>query len=109
MIQGIGVDIVSVDRIAKAMRRPGFVDRILTPAERERPLTPQYVAGRWAAKEAVAKAFGHALSWQEIEIVGFGAPICHVAPRLNGKVWVSISHERDHAVGMAVLEHESLR
>jgi holo-[acyl-carrier protein] synthase len=102
-VLGIGVDIVSVPRIEEAMKRAGFVERILTPRERERDLTAQYVAGRWAVKEAVAKSFGRALDWHQVEILG-EAPQCVLAPELRGEgqVLVSISHERDHAVGMAV-------
>ena len=58
-MQRIGVDAVSVDRIALAVRRsgPGFLAKVYTPAE----LTycngnDERLAGRWAAKEAVIKA-----------------------------------------------------
>src|SRR5207302_1064847 len=59
-MQRIGVDAVSVDRIALAVRRsgPGFLAKVYTPAE----LTycngnDERLAGRWAAKEAVIKCF----------------------------------------------------
>ncbi len=58
MIVGLGIDIVEVARIAEAMKNPRFIERILTPIEREFCTTPQKVAGRWAAKEAIAKAVG---------------------------------------------------
>ncbi len=64
MILGIGTDLVSLARIEKLMLRFGekFIKRILTPKENEHfnnasnPVS--YLAKRFAAKEAVAKAFG---------------------------------------------------
>ena len=64
MIRGVGTDVVSIDRIGRAMERFGdrFVDRILTPGERERfegtKLKASHLAKRFAAKEAFAKAIG---------------------------------------------------
>ena len=110
MVIAVGIDIVEVARIVKAMENPRFVDRVLTKMEQEFCLKPYQVAGRWAAKEAVAKAVGLHLSWHEVEILPneTGAPRAsirsvHFDPgRL--RIHVSISHERTHAVGMAVLE-----
>jgi phosphopantetheine--protein transferase-like protein len=105
-VRGLGIDIVSVERITKAMQRPGFLDRILAPSEREQTLSPQRVAGRWAVKEAVAKALGTRPGWQDVIVLNdlSGAPEVHVAPhRLppGCRVLVSISHERDNAVAVA--------
>lgn len=105
-VRGLGIDIVSVERITKAMQRPGFLDRILAPSEREQTLSPQRVAGRWAVKEAVAKALGTRPGWHDVIVVNdlSGAPEVHVAPhRLppDCRVLVSISHERDMAVAVA--------
>jgi len=113
-VRGLGIDIVSVERITKAMQRPGFLDRILAPSEREQTLSPQRVAGRWAVKEAVAKALGTRPGWHDVIVVNdlSGAPEVHVAPhrlppvaphRLppGCRVLVSISHERDMAVAVA--------
>ncbi len=55
MIERIGVDLVSVERIRRAMERPGFTDRVLSVAERRESESAEYVAGRWAAKEALVK------------------------------------------------------
>src|SRR3954465_1188710 len=57
----LGVDIVKVDRIARAIERFGqrFSDRVLTPREqRYVRARPETFAGRWAAKEAVSKVLG---------------------------------------------------
>ena len=59
-MQRIGVDAVSVDRIALAARRSGrgFLTKVYTPAEIAYCAgNPERLAGRWAAKEAVIKCF----------------------------------------------------
>ena len=83
--------------------------------EREFCTTVQKVAGRWAAKEAIAKATGLAFTWQEIEILPdeLGAPRATIKTnrfdlkrlRLN----ISITHERSNAVAVAVLERVVLQ
>jgi len=57
-MQRIGVDAVSVDRIALAVKRsgPGFLNKVYTPAEQAYCAgNDERLAGRWAAKEAVIK------------------------------------------------------
>lgn len=111
MVVGLGIDLVEVERIRKAMENPRFVYRILTDVERQFCTTPARVAGRWAAKEAIYKAAGiTTLTWHDIEITNgpFGAPSVRILTnhwdgkrlRLN----VSISHEKHHAMAVAVLE-----
>lgn len=110
MIVRIGTDIVDVGRIAEAMQRPQFLERILTEAERARPLSPQRVAGRWAAKEAVAKCLDGRPAWHDVVIDNdpVGRPTVRVSPRVldptRYRLHVSISHERSHAVAVAILE-----
>ena len=84
----------------------------------ERNHSAAFYAGRWAAKEAVAKALGCGIgaecAFTDIEIgnTGTGAPAVscsgHAAGRmkkLGGKRWhLSISHEKNHAVAVAILE-----
>lgn len=113
MIVGLGVDIVEVARIRRAMSRPNFVARILTERERERELTVAYVAGRWAAKEAVAKAWGSPLGWHDVEILNGpdGSPFARVLNRAHQsgsevRLTVSLSHEKGHAVAVAAVETE---
>lgn len=110
MIIGLGLDLVDIRRIEEAMRNPRFVFRVLTDKERAMCRSVQCVAGRWAAKEAVAKAIGLALGWQEVEILPdeLGAPRVTITnPNFDPgrlRIHVSITHERDHAAGVAILE-----
>lgn len=73
-IKGCGVDAIEVQRIAKALGREGFRQRIYTPSEQEnlKEKKPQSWAARFAAKEAVMKAlgrgWGQGVAFLEIEI-----------------------------------------
>jgi holo-[acyl-carrier protein] synthase len=120
-VVGLGVDIVEVRRIERAVARWGeaFVRRIYTPGEIARieagSARGPRLAARFAAKEAVMKALGvgwRALAWREIEIASddAGRPIV----RLHGAahriaesrgiadVVVAMSHTHEHAVANAV-------
>jgi len=106
----VGIDLVEISRIEKAMRRPGFRQRILTPEERILCTTPTRVAGRWAAKEAIAKALNSNITWQQIEILNDDTRAPHVV--IHQRSWdprryrmhISITHERNMAAAVAVLE-----
>lgn len=103
MIAGLGIDIVEVERIARAMRRPRFARRVLTDRERELYQTPERIAGRWAAKEAITKCLGERIGYQQIEVLpdASGAPVV----RLQGRpapILLSISHERSAACAIAI-------
>src|SRR5687768_9005847 len=110
MILRVGIDVVEIDRIARAMLRRAFLERILTPEERVLCRTPKRVAGRWAAKEAVAKAIGIHLTWHQVEILADDtrAPRAVInSPKWNPRkyrIHISISHERNLAAAVAVLE-----
>lgn len=110
MVVGLGIDLVEVSRIRRAMENPRFVYRILTDYEREICNTPAKVAGRWAAKEAIYKAVGIPLHWHDIEVVNdeLGAPRAiirsHQFDSKRLRLNVSITHERGHAAAVAVLE-----
>jgi len=71
VIVGVGIDVVQVDRLARALHRtPGLADRLFTDAERETERI-ESLAARFAAKEAVAKALGApgGLRWRDAEVV----------------------------------------
>ncbi|MDW8106316.1 MAG: holo-ACP synthase [Armatimonadota bacterium] len=115
VVRGVGIDLVELERIARACaRHPRFVERILTPAERAYCLSRaanaiQHVAGRWCAKEAIAKAVGRPLRWQEVEILPdtYGKPEVHLHGRSaalvpEGELLVSITHTRTLAQAIAL-------
>lgn len=115
MIKGIGIDIVELARIERIVnRQPNFVKRILTEKERAKFATLkgkrqiEYLAGRFAAKEAFVKAVGTGISkeWSfiDIEILNNerGEPIVHSS--LADRVFVSISHSDHYAVAQIIIE-----
>ena len=122
-IIGIGNDIAETSRIADALARHGehFKKRLLTEAEialaAARKDAVSFYAGRWAAKEAVAKALGCGIgehcSFTDIEIVNdpAGSPqvtlrsaAAETLKRLGGsKIICSISHERHYATAMVII------
>ena len=109
MIVRIGVDLVSVHRIREAMKRGSFVGRVLTPGEQDRDLTPEYVAGRFAAKEAVKKCLPQIGSWHGVAVLTgpSGEPVVRLSAGVLAEgqtLHVAISHERENAVAVAVLE-----
>jgi len=109
MIRGVGIDVVETERIAEAMKKEGFLKRILTEHERELALSVGSVAGRWAAKEAIAKALGGHLGWHDVEIANdeHGRPMAMFLRDIDGRVHISISHERGVAAATAVWETDS--
>lgn len=123
-VLGIGVDIVEVDRIRNSIDQWGdrFTHRIFTAAEREycghRPDAFRSFAARFAAKEAISKAFGTGigehLSWLDMEILPRStslAPAVQLSDTARewsvsrgvGEILISLSHARDYAVAQAVL------
>ncbi len=124
MIRGIGVDIVNVERVERAVERWGyrFLNRIFTAAEIERceqrARPAQCLASRFAAKEAFAKALGsgmrEGLRWCDIEVVQdhLGKPsllLHNQAKKLlettaGKRTWLSLSDERESALAVVVIE-----
>ena len=124
MIFGIGTDIADCARVGSIYAKHGhhFVKNILTPAELERMAElkdpKEFIAGRWAAKEAFSKALGTGMcadcAFVEIEVLSDdrGKPFIKLyastaatAERLGiVRIHVSISHERDFATAFVVLE-----
>ena len=72
----VGTDVIEIERIRRALERPGFRDRCFTPAEQDycesRGNPAESYAARFCGKEAVGKALGCGVlfTWKEIEIVG---------------------------------------
>ncbi len=111
MITGIGVDVVGVERMRRALTRtPRLHERLFTPQERAdagRKGSPESsLAARFAAKEACRKALGQALPWHDVEIVlePSGAPTLRVTGRDRTIFHVSLSHAEGVAVAVVVAE-----
>jgi holo-[acyl-carrier protein] synthase len=122
MIKGLGLDVTELDRIAKVYERHGgrFLDKILTPAEREalpKQAVP-YLAARFAAKEAGAKALGtgfrQGITYRhfQVEADSLGKPVLRLigpaldrARTLGATRWhLSLTHGRDVAAAVVILE-----
>jgi holo-[acyl-carrier protein] synthase len=113
-----GVDLIEIARIEEVIARHGkhYLERIYTPAELVQcGKRTESLAGRFAAKEAAAKALGCGIgdvSWLEIEVLGDdqNAPVLTLhgaaikrAEMLGLSTWsVSISHSQSHSVAMVV-------
>ena len=113
----VGVDIIEIDRVRRALARPGFRERCFTEAEREycdsRAHPAQSYAARFAGKEAVGKALGCGVrfTWREIEIVGRPKPGVRLTGRTAafaekvraGAIDLSMTHSREIAAAIAVV------
>lgn len=121
MIVGIGMDVVLVERFAGALNRtPLLADRLFTEPERVTPSgsprSPESLAARFAAKEAVAKALGApaGLRWHDCEVVTDpdGRPwltvagtVAAAAAERGVRRWhLSLSHDGGIASAMVVAE-----
>lgn len=121
MIVGVGLDVCSIDRMRRALDRHGerFFARICSEAERtnlagREPATS--LAGRFAVKEAFAKALDGApgVGWHEVEVrrAATGRPRLELtgnaralASQRGASRWhVSISHDAGIAAAVVVLE-----
>ena len=122
---GIGTDLIEISRITESLERFGdaFVRRVLHPAEASSlPEHPsrraEYVASRFAAKEAVVKALGtgfaDGIGMSDVEVYKDDAGAPHI--RLHGAaqaragslgvraMHISLTHAREYAAAFAVLE-----
>jgi len=128
MIYGIGNDVLEIGRMRKLLfgrHAEAFLKRILTPAERDIALRrgkrmTEFVSGRFAAKEAVSKAFGcgigGVMGFTDIEVLpdGTGRPVAS----LSSQAWerlqlpydkqydihLSITHQTELAAAFAIVE-----
>ncbi len=115
---GIGIDLVEIGRIEKAITRNGFIARVFSERERERCRDCSRPARRYAAcfaaKEAASKALGTGMGgydWREVEMLvdeagrpflSLGGKIAEEAGRRGVReMMISISHTGDLAVAVA--------
>lgn len=123
MVVGIGLDIVEVERIAKALRgSKSITERVFTPEEirycSQRKNKYQHFAGRFAAKEAALKALGTGwqagIRWRDVETTA--GPMGEPQLTLYGKAaaifkeskarrsLLTITHATDYAVACVVID-----
>lgn len=122
MIVGVGLDVIELGRFGDEAH-PRLPERILTPRERKHlPVHAQrrreYLAGRFAVKEATAKAagtgIGRQLGWQDIEVLpgeAGGPPQVVMSPRAlqrlkwqDVRIFASITHSRQLVVAQVIVE-----
>lgn len=124
MIYGVGIDLVQIRRIEKALHRWGerFKNKVFTSGEvsycqKKRNAAANYAA-RFAAKEAFVKALGvgmrRGIHWREIEVAHgpLGKPILKISGRAQEicqkegikAILVSLTHDQDYSSALVVLE-----
>lgn len=120
MINGIGIDLIEIKRVEKLLKQYGnnFLKRTFTSKEieycKKKANPSQHYAARFAAKEALIKAFGKPLVLKEIEVkrpLGKAPQIelSGEAKKLvnTKKILLSISHDHEYAVAQVILQTPS--
>lgn len=121
-ILGIGQDLIEIDRISHSINEFGeqFLSKIFTNSEiaycSSKASAHESYAARFAAKEAVAKAFatgiGEAISWHDIEVIRSeaGVPSIKLSAKFYKlqanlkKIHLSLSHTHKYATAIVILE-----
>ena len=118
----VGLDVIEIPRIERALARDGFRERVFTEAERayceSRPNPAQHYAARFAGKEAIGKALGCGVEWRwrEVEIAGRPKPGVLLsgwtrswAERVKaGTIDLSMTHSRELAAAICVVADPAL-
>ena len=124
MIAGIGIDIVDIGRVKALLSRYGdrFVERVFTEAEaayaRKSVKPGERLAGRFAVKEAVLKAFGtgksQGIRWRDVETVRgpmgrpqvslYGEAANYFEKLKADTIHVTITHDGGKAVAFVIIE-----
>ena len=122
MIAGVGVDLVNIRRMEKWQKVPGLPERFFDPEELSAALArgasaASSLAARFAAKEAFVKALGsgfEGIALKDImvknkpsgqpELILFGTAFKALENSGAKSAHISLSHERDYAIAMVVLE-----
>ena len=113
----IGVDMIEIERIRRALARPRFRDRCFTEDEQaycdSRHDPAESYAARFAGKEAVGKALGCGVrfTWREVEIVGRPKPSVRLSGRTAayaekvaaGEIDLSMTHSRELASAVCIV------
>ena len=121
MVVRVGTDVIEIERIERALERPGFRDRCFTTEEQayceSRGRPAESYAARFCGKEAVGKALGCGVlfTWKDIEIVGPPKPgvtlsgkTLRFAERVGMReIDVSLTHSRTVAAATCVAKLET--
>ncbi len=127
-ILGLGIDLVDCDRIENSIERFGdrFLHRVFTEGEiayaQSMKFPARHLAARFAAKEALSKAFGtgigESMGWRDLDVqkresgepfvVLTGGAEKMAQERGVTKVWISLSHTDKSGLATIVLEGETL-
>ncbi|MDD9150756.1 MULTISPECIES: holo-ACP synthase [unclassified Sporolactobacillus] len=119
MITGIGIDVTEIKRMTKHIDDQAFISRILTPEERRQfsllgaKRKAEFLAGRFSAKEAYAKAkgtgLGANLSFQDLTVLdnSLGRPVMKDRTSPGAAIHISITHTDTAAASVAVIESPS--
>jgi holo-[acyl-carrier protein] synthase len=113
----VGIDLIEIERVRRALERAGFRERCFTEAEQtycdSRADPAQSYAARFAGKEAVGKALGCGVrfTWKEVEIVGRPKPGVRLSGRTAafaervsaGVLDLSMTHSRELASAICVV------
>lgn len=124
MIIGIGIDVIDIERLRKALKRQKdrFVARVFTQSEQDfcrshRDPVPHYAA-RFAAKEALFKALGtgwaKGVTWLDVEVkrerqdppaLRLGGKAARISASLGtARIHLSLSHSESSAAAVVILE-----
>lgn len=123
-ILGIGIDLVDCARIENSIERFGdrFLKRVFTAGEiaysQSMKFPARHLAARFAAKEALSKAFGtgigKSMGWRDLDVqkkesgepfvVLTGGAQQMADERGVGKVWISLSHTEQSGMATIILE-----
>jgi len=124
VITGIGIDVVHVNRMEKWGKNPGLLERYFHPDELSEIMSKGKgvtlsLAARFAAKEAFGKALGSGLRGIVLkdimvknrhggqpEIIVSGTALAALKFRKASRIHLSMTHERDNAIAVVVIEHE---
>lgn len=115
MITGTGIDIVNLDRIRKILDEHGerFMAKVLSDEERyslPKVRVEEYIAGRFAAKEALAKATDRKFSLTSVSVQndGKGKPFFTgdfiTGILADSRVHLSITHDMEYAAAFVIIE-----
>ncbi|QHX35988.1 holo-[acyl-carrier-protein] synthase [Spiroplasma sp. TIUS-1] len=102
-----GIDIIQVNRVSL---EDSFVRKVLHEEEINMlnlkisvDEKKQFLAGRWAAKEAIFKAQNHTIGYNKFNIKLIDGQL-KVESELKVNISLSISHEKEYAVALALVE-----